>query len=598
MEGMEHRLPRSLAAAFLCSLLVLLAPAELGAQVPRLPQPSGGPSELARLGQTVLFFSSEEGVATMWRSDGTASGTVKVRELEGYSDARIVAQAGEAVFFVTGLATRGESHLILWITDGTEQGTEELAYGSAPYYSSDVRQGIRQPDPGSCRFFVVGESGRYFFVRSQTGLNGSHPRSDLFSYRPNAGPPKLVHEAPGVNHIPLLALDAGRLYFSIENEIWSSDGETATRLLEYYYRPSYLYGARELQVDGRFFHVKADGEHGTELWARRNGADSMVKDISPGVNSSDPACFAQYRGLLLFSASTPDYGRELWVSDGTAEGTRMLLDIEAGKEDSSPDHFIPVDEGLIFITSRSHLWKTDGTTGGTVMLSPSLTWSAEQEEGPPELDGARLFADNPRGSRYGTELYGSEGGRTRLLKDINPGGVGSKPSGFTRVGNAVFFSADDRVHGRELWRTDGTENGTHMVKDINPGGGGTEIGETASFRDRLFFVVAGADGEQHLYLSDGTGDGTVSMAAYSQGSFPRALTPADKALLYLVATYKETERRSDTHVTVEYLTRTELCRSDGTASGTAVLMAWQNTDSDSYELRDPLELEERYYEIP
>jgi ELWxxDGT repeat protein len=34
----------------------------------------------------------------------------------------------------------------------------------------------------------------------------------------------------------------------------------------------------------------------------------------------------------------------------------------------------------------------------------------------------------------------------------------------------VFFSADDRIHRRELWGSDGTEAGTVLVKDINMGG--------------------------------------------------------------------------------------------------------------------------------
>ena len=32
----------------------------------------------------------------------------------------------------------------------------------------------------------------------------------------------------------------------------------------------------------------------------------------------------------------------------------------------------------------------------------------------------------------------------------------------------VFFTAQDYSHGREVWYSDGTADGTHMVKDINP----------------------------------------------------------------------------------------------------------------------------------
>ena len=37
------------------------------------------------------------------------------------------------------------------------------------------------------------------------------------------------------------------------------------------------------------------------------------------------------------------------------------------------------------------------------------------------------------------------------------------------VGGVLFFTGDDGMSGRELWRSDGTEAGTVRVKDINPG---------------------------------------------------------------------------------------------------------------------------------
>src|SRR3954451_1087386 len=54
-----------------------------------------------------------------------------------------------------------------------------------------------------------------------------------------------------------------------------------------------------------------------------------------------------------------------------------------------------------------------------------------------------------------------------LVKNINPNGS-SDPQSLTVVGNRVFFTADDGVHDRELWVSDGTTTGTHMVKDILP----------------------------------------------------------------------------------------------------------------------------------
>src|SRR5688500_14331747 len=56
-----------------------------------------------------------------------------------------------------------------------------------------------------------------------------------------------------------------------------------------------------------------------------------------------------------------------------------------------------------------------------------------------------------------------------LFADVNPGFASSNPESLVDAGGTLYFSADDGVHGTELWKTDGTAAGTGLVKDIQPG---------------------------------------------------------------------------------------------------------------------------------
>src|SRR6185312_2981386 len=111
-----------------------------------------------------------------------------------------------------------------------------------------------------------------------------------------------------------------------------------------------------------------------------------------------------------------------------------------------------------FFDSKNSLWVTDGTGTGTVRLS--ITTQMDDLSSVPGtfaagLNGRLIF----RGSDG--ELWVSDGtpaGTTRV-KDINPSGS-SSPGWFTVIGDTAYFLANDKTHGRELWRTDGTTQGT------------------------------------------------------------------------------------------------------------------------------------------
>jgi ELWxxDGT repeat protein len=147
---------------------------------------------------------------------------------------------------------------------------------------------------------------------------------------------------------------------------------------------------------------------------------------------------------------------------------RSLPTALTGLGASSPDNLVNVDGTLFFnANDGSHgreLWKSDGTLAGTVLVKDIQAGSADGA-----VSGSRtavavgnslFFVANDRAS--GAELWKSEGtgAGTVLVADVNAGATGSSPQQLTNVNGTLFFTADNGVNGRELWKSDGTSAGT------------------------------------------------------------------------------------------------------------------------------------------
>ena len=119
------------------------------------------------------------------------------------------------------------------------------------------------------------------------------------------------------------------------------------------------------------------------------------------------------------------------------------------------------------------------------------------------LHGELFFAaDDGSGDVELWKSDGTEEGTIRVA-DIRPGVHGSLPRNFKAIPGRVLFTAYTQEHGRELWTTDGTEAGTVLVKDLTPGPESSTLGNLRSEGDQANFCH---NGEQ--WVTDGTAANT------------------------------------------------------------------------------------------
>lgn len=300
----------------------------------------------------------------------------------------------------------------------------------------------------------------------------------------------------------------------------------------------------------------------------------MVKDVATGISSSSARFFTPMGGAVYFRADGPPYiseepgratGEELWRTDGTPEGTRLVKDINPGLMASSEIATMVAIGNTLFFSAVDgvhgrELWKTDGTSQGTVLvkdLNPGSNGTPFYTGGV-ELNGKFIFLTGGYGSGP-VRLWHSDGTEagTYLLKDLALTWDGYPP--LAVVGGSVYFTSEDAVFGRELWRTDGTVAGTQLVKDINPGTAASNPNAMAAFDGRLYFAADDGASGREVWSSDGTAVGTTPVSDVQPAGGTKevgSLTAAGGRLAFAVSQQA-------------YPYGVEVWRSDGTPGGTS-----------------------------
>jgi ELWxxDGT repeat protein len=442
-----------------------------GQAVPVLPFYS---SDVLQVGGRLYFRAFDlNAEIDLWASDGTAAGTVLVAETTSLTssipvspwDGRVLEPGswgalGESLIYLADDGTTGNEP---WVSDGTAAGTEPLTE------------------------ILPGNDWSYFFDLTPLG-NGSALFSTGSLWETDGTPAGTgpLFATGGPADVSGLTRIGSTVFFSGSStaegqELWKTDGTAAGTLLV----KDILPGAAEagpfrLTAAGNTLFFVANGGTGArnqELWKSDGTADGtvLVEDIRPGEEPSEIDHATPVAGRLFFTANDGTSGREPWVSDGTADGTFRLKDIASGSDGSIPleNEGITAVVGSTFFFQAGagadkELWASDGTEAGTRLVKDIHPGSGGSEPRWLTVAGGRLFFTAEDGT-HGRELWVSDGTEagTVLVGDLLPGAGSSLPRELAAVGNSVIFSATDGTHGIEPWASDGTW--ARRLGDLAPG---------------------------------------------------------------------------------------------------------------------------------
>ena len=188
------------------------------------------------------------------------------------------------------------------------------------------------------------------------------------------------------------------------------------------------------------------------------------------------------------------HGEELWVTEtGRLQDGHLLLDVTPGVEDSRISSMLWHDGFLYFVTQSGFIWRTNGEPGylqrvGNVValgVSGDVTKLTEFSYG--IAGNTVIFGQQTNGA--GFELWSSNVAEqhSKIFLDILPGSRSSKAFGFITTGDKVFFMANDGVHGREIWVSNGEVAGTHLAADLNSYSASSVISNLTETRTHLYF---------------------------------------------------------------------------------------------------------------
>lgn len=198
----------------------------------------------------------------------------------------------------------------------------------------------------------------------------------------------------------------------------------------------------------------------------------------------------------------------------------------------------------------SELWMSDLTTNVTTKVLSNLNTPLTNISNFANLNGLLIFLS-------GNELYRSDGtanGTFKLDRTLNQ--YNSLNS--IIFNNMLFFVQSENINGEELWATDGTVNGTYLVKDISIGSSGSSPSDFTIFNGGLYFSASNATQGRELWKTDGTTANTVLVKDIYAG-----VTNSNPSSFFIF--------NNSLYFTAYNSSYTSLLKTDGTTNGTVAV---------------------------
>jgi trimeric autotransporter adhesin len=240
---------------------------------------------------------------------------------------------------------------------------------------------------------------------------------------------------------------------------------------------------------------------------------------------------------VVYSVITNDNKLQLHKTDGTYTGTSMIYDFGL-YTDKSVSYFKTIGSLVYFelnnnTTTHNEIWRTDGTAAGTYQVKDlGLNYGFASD--------FMSFGNNiyfiTISSTFGDYIWKSDGTNagTAPLKQISTTvNFDNVFPSYAATSTALYFAANNSINGKEIWQTDGTVGGTAMFIDLNAGSTGSNPNLLTIFKNQLYFTADARGGlGDELYHYDGTFISAGDIFQGPTGSNPSNLTVQNNTLLF------------------------------------------------------------------